>query len=146
MSKKFLLGYDVGTSGSKGVILDLSGKILASATTVHDVEYPRPNWAEQDADVVYWGEFQTICQKIVKDSNIDPADIAGIGISGLSPDSLPVDRDGNALRNCLLYCDRRALEECDWVEKNIGAEEVFRISGNQIDAYYAGYKCMWVAL
>ncbi len=145
MSKKFLLGYDVGTSGSKGVILDLSGKILASATTVHDVEYPRPNWAEQDADVVYWGEFQTICQKIVKDSNIDPADIAGIGISGLSPDSLPVDRDGNALRNCLLYCDRRALEECDWVEKNIGAEEVFRISGNQIDAYYAGYKCMWVA-
>ncbi len=145
MEKKYLLGYDVGTSGSKGVIIDLKGKVLASATTVHDVEYPKPSWAEQDADTVYWGEFQTICNKIIKDSNINPEEIASIGISGLSPDALAVDREGNALRNCLLYCDRRAVEECEWADREIGAEEIFRVSGNQIDPYYAGYKCMWIA-
>ena len=145
MQKKYLLGYDVGTSGSSGVIINISGKVIASASSTHDVDYPKPGWAEQDADSVYWAEFADICKRLVAGANIDPADIAGIGISGLSPDALPVDREGNALRKCLLYCDRRATDECAWVEENIGSEEIERVSGNMIDAYYAGYKCMWVA-
>ncbi len=144
MEKKYLLGYDIGTSGSKGVIIDLAGSVIASASLEHDVEIPRPAWAEQNADILYWGEFQTIVNTIVKKAKIDPLEIAGIGVSGLTPDAIPVDKSGKALRNCIIYMDRRATAECEWVENEVGKDGIFSVAGNIADPYYAGYKCMWV--
>ncbi|MGI6191950.1 MAG: FGGY-family carbohydrate kinase [Christensenellales bacterium] len=144
MEKKYLLGYDIGTSGSKGVIIDLAGNILATSSTEHDVEIPRPAWAEQNADLLYWGEFQTNVKNLVAKAKINPAEIAGIGVSGLTPDAIAVDNSGKALRNCIIYMDRRATAECEWVENNIGKEELFKVAGNIADPYYAGYKCMWI--
>jgi len=144
MEKKYLLGYDIGTSGSKGVIIDLAGNVLASGSMEHNVEIPRPAWAEQNAETIYWGEFQSIVKSIIQKAKINPEEIAGIGVSGLTPDAIPVDKSGNALRNCIIYMDRRATAECDWCAKEIGEDAIFNVAANIIDPYYAGYKCMWV--
>lgn len=144
MAGKYLMGYDVGTTGSKGVIIDQDGTVLASKVMEHGVSVPRPAWAEQDAEEIYWGEFKIIARQLLAEARIDPKDIAGIGVSGLTPDIVPVDREGNAIRPCIIYMDRRAVDECQWTMEKFG-DKVFEISGNIADPYFAGYKAMWFA-
>ncbi|MCG0276534.1 MAG: FGGY-family carbohydrate kinase [Thermosediminibacteraceae bacterium] len=143
--EKLLLGFDVGTSGSKGVIITCDGEVVASASAEHGVDVPQPAWAEQDPEAIYWGDFKLIVAKMLSQARIDPKRIAGIGVSGLTPDVAPIDRDGNVVRPCIIYMDRRATAECEWVRENIGEEKVFEISGNAIDPYFAGYKILWYA-
>ena len=143
MGKQYLLGYDIGTSGSKGVVIDFDGHVIAHASREHGIEIPRPAWAEQDADKLYWNEFQSIVRELL--SNLDPGDIAAVGISGLSPDVICVDKNKNAIRKCIMYMDRRATAECQWCRDHIGEEELLAASGNVIDPFFAGYECIWVA-
>ncbi|NLT16287.1 MAG: FGGY-family carbohydrate kinase [Clostridiales bacterium] len=144
MADRYLLGYDIGTMGSKGVIIDEGGRVLASKTMEHGVSVPRPAWAEQDAEELYWGEFKKITRQLLAEAHIDPKQIAGIGVSGLTPDIVPVDREGNAVRPCIIYMDRRATAECDIAMEKFGGK-VFEVSGNIADPYFAGYKAMWYA-
>ena len=90
MAGKYLMGYDVGTTGSKGVIIDQDGTVLASKVMEHGVSVPRPAWAEQDAEEIYWGEFKIIARQLLAEARIDPKDIAGIGVSGLTPTLFPL--------------------------------------------------------
>jgi xylulokinase len=144
MAGRYLLGYDIGTMGSKGVIIDVEGNVLASKTMEHGVSVPRPAWAEQDAEALYWGEFKLITRQLIAEARIDPKEIAGVGVSGLTPDIIPVDREGNQVRPCIIYMDRRAMEECDIAMNKFGGK-VFEVSGNIADPYFAGYKAMWFA-
>jgi len=86
MAGRYLLGYDIGTMGSKGVIIDVEGNVLASKTMEHGVSVPRPAWAEQDAEALYWGEFKLITRQLIAEARIDPKEIAGVGVSGLTPE------------------------------------------------------------
>ncbi|MDK2784816.1 MAG: ribulokinase [Bacillota bacterium] len=142
---QYLLGFDVGTSGSKGVIVTLDGRVVATASAEHGVDVPRPAWAEQDPEAVYWGDFKKIVKKMLADSRVNPQEIAGIGVSGLTPDMAPVDREGKAVRPCIIYMDRRATAECDWAKEHLGEGKIFEVSGNAVDPYFAGYKMMWYA-
>lgn len=143
MSDQYLFGIDIGTFGSKGVLIDLDGKIYAEHFIEHGVNVVKPGWVEQDPDQCYWRDFKTITKILLGHSKIEPEDIAAIGISSLAPDMLPVDSDGKPVRPCMIYMDRRAEKECKWVRDNIGFEKVFEITGNAIDSYFAGYKILW---
>ncbi len=141
----YLMGFDVGTSGSKGVIISTDGQVVATGEVEHGVDFPKPAWAEQDPEAVYWGDFIKITRNMLAASQINPKDIKGIGVSGLTPDVAPVDKSGRPVRPCIIYMDRRGTEECDWVKKNIGEDKVFEVSGNAIDPYFAGYEMIWYA-
>ena len=141
--KEFLIGVDIGTLGSKGVIIDSEGRVLNTFFMEHGVDIPKPGWAEQDPES-YWREFKTIVSNLLNKANIPPSRVAGIGISSLSPDACPVDEDKHPLRPALIYMDRRAIEECELVKKEFGEDMIIRTTGNAIDPYFAGYKCLWV--
>ncbi|MDI3522945.1 MAG: ribulokinase, partial [Bacillota bacterium] len=142
---EYLLGFDVGTSGSKGVIITRDGAVVAAAAAEHGVDVPRPAWAEQDPEAVYWADFKKIVKKMLADSRVSPQEIAGIGVSGLTPDMAPVDHEGRAVRPCIIYMDRRATAECGWAKEHLGEDKIFAVSGNAVDPYFAGYKMMWYA-
>ncbi|MEM3044677.1 MAG: FGGY family carbohydrate kinase, partial [Candidatus Bathyarchaeia archaeon] len=143
MTGQYLFGIDIGTFGSKGILIDAEGTIHAEHFIEHDINVVRPGWVEQDPERCYWQDFKTIIRVLLKGSGIDPGDIAGIGISSLAPDMLPIDRDGRPVRPCIIYMDRRAERECRWVLDNIGFDKVFEISGNAVDSYFAGYEVLW---
>ena len=66
MNKKFVLGVDIGTYSSKGVLVEIpSGEIIAEHSIEHGIETPKPGWAEHDADQVWWGEFCAISQNLL---------------------------------------------------------------------------------
>jgi len=100
---KYLLGVDVGTQGSKGVITDHSCDIIVSEYCPHGVTHPGPGMAEHNAMEIWQRELGIICRGLLSRSGIDPGDISAVGCSALSPCMLPLDKNGVPLRNAILY-------------------------------------------
>ncbi|MEM3864821.1 MAG: FGGY family carbohydrate kinase, partial [Nitrososphaerota archaeon] len=140
----YLIGVDIGTLGSKGILIDNEGKIVNSYFIEHCLHIPRPGWAEQDAENVYWKDFKNIVRNLITKSDVNPEKIIAIGISSLSPDACPIDESGKPVRPTLIYMDRRAVDECNLVRQRFGEDLIFSITGNAIDPYFAGYKMLWI--
>ncbi len=138
----YLIGTDIGTLGTKSVLTDLNGKILSSAFQEYGVITPNPGWAEQWPQVWFDAVCKTI-QSVLKAGSIDSKDVAGICFSGLAPSIILCDGQINPLRPSLIWADRRATEECEWVKKNIGEEHIFKVTGNIIDPYYGYTKILY---
>ena len=97
-----LLGIDIGTYSSKGALVDLSGTVLKSTVVEHTMVVPRPGWAEQDADKVWWADTVAICRKLLDGNPYIGADVAGVALSAIGPCMLPLDKTGKPLRPGLL--------------------------------------------
>ncbi len=140
----YLVGTDIGTLGTKTVLVDSEGKILSTAFEEYGVLNPQQGWAEQWPKVWVQATFKTIKQ-VVENSRVNPIDIAGVCISSLYGGSgIPVDRVMNPLRPCIIWADRRATEECRWVREKVGVDEIFRVTGNVVDPYYGYTKMLWI--
>lgn len=113
MAENFLLGIDIGTQGTKGLLCDLNGVVKAESYREHTIQSPRPGWAEHDAEQVWWGAFVATVQSLLSDAGIDPGQIAAVGCSAFVPAMLPIDVRGVPLRPAILYLDRRAQPQLE---------------------------------
>jgi xylulokinase len=138
-----LLGVDIGTSGSKGVLVTPSGEVVASAAREHGVSSPRPGWAEHDARAVWWDEFVAITRELL--SGAESTEVSAVGISGIGPCVLPADAEGTPLRAAILYgIDTRAVEEISEQTGRYGAEDVLRRTGAPLTSQAVGPKLAWL--
>lgn len=145
MGKGYLLGVDIGTYSSKGVLVDENGSIVASAVIPHEVEMPRPGHFEHDAEKVWWGDFITIVWSLLAQSAVEAGDILAVGVSGIGPCVLPVDDRGKPLRRAILYgIDTRAVEEIAYLEEVLGRDAIFEACGTHLDSQTAGPKILWI--
>ena len=142
----YLLGVDIGTGSSKGVLIEsVSGTVLAQSTIPHGVSLPHPGWVEQDAETIWWGEFVQIVKDLLQESGVAPRDILGVGVSGIGPCVLPVDEEFNPLRPAILYgIDTRATAEIEQYLQDLGEEEVFRRAGCELSASAVAPKILWL--
>jgi xylulokinase len=139
------IGIDIGTSAARGVITDLTGKILADHTVPHGISMPRPGWVEQDADGVWWNDFLEITGTLLKTPGIDPKGIKAVGISTIAPCVLPVDGKGRPLRSGILYgIDSRAREEIRQLESRVGVKTIFDKSGQNLSTQSCCPKILWI--
>ena len=137
------LGIDIGTFQAKGVIADDRGRILAQATRDHRMSVPRPGWAEHDAEADWWGGFTALCRELL--TGIDPKDIACVATSAIGPCMLPVDAQGRALTNAVLYgVDTRAAQEIEDLTREIGANQILKTCGNALTSQSVGPKILWL--
>lgn len=140
----YLLGTDIGTSGTKTIMMDTNGRLIAQDLQEYDVLTPKPLWAEQWPDVWLHATKKSIANTVSK-SGVNPQDIKGIAISGLYGGSgIPLDENMKPIRPCLIWMDRRAEEETKWVLDNIGEEKLLRITHNGADPYYGYTKILWI--
>lgn len=140
----YLLGTDIGTSGTKTILMDTEGKLIAQNLQEYDVLTPKPLWAEQWPKVWADAAFTSI-KNTVKESGVNPQDIRGIAISGLYGGSgIPLDDRMQPVRPCMIWMDRRADEETAWVLEKIGEEKLLEITHNGADPYYGYTKILWM--
>ena len=129
----YTLGIDIGTFESKGVLVDAAGEIVAQAARPHEMLVPQAGWAEHDPDQDWWGDFCHLSQALLRESGIDPKAIRAVGCSAIGPCMLPVDKDGDALMNGVLYgVDNRAAAEMDELTARIGEDVLVRRCGNAL--------------
>src|SRR5688572_21413054 len=101
-----LLGIDIGTSGSKAVLIDTAGSVLASATVEYPMFTPRPLWAEQNpAD--WWATTVRAVRLVLQQSAIRPEQVAGVGLTGQMHGLVLLDERGEVLRPCIMWNDQR---------------------------------------
>ena len=146
MTKTYLMGVDIGTYSSKGVlVLGDTGKVVGSCIVDHSLSMPKPGWVEHDPDKVWWGEFVEISKKLLGSTQIDPKLIKGIGVSGIGICVVPIDEKGNTLRQGILYgIDTRASKEILELEKILGKEQIFQLSASHLSASVSGPKILWI--
>lgn len=135
---RILLGIDIGTQGAKGALVSGGGEIIASHSLEHSLSVPRPGWAEHDAEKIWWGGFVDLVRGLVFRAQVDPRDIAAIGISALSPAVVPLDAAGRSLRPAILYSDTRAGAEITWMTDRLGLG-----TDTGLRAQDAGPKILW---
>jgi xylulokinase len=142
----YTLGIDIGTFESKGVLVETaSGRIVAEARHPHRMLVPQPGWAEHRPDEDWWGDFVRITKAILAQSGVAPGDIACVAASAIGPCMLPVDREGRALMNGVLYgVDTRAAAEIDDLTGRIGAETILDRCGNALTSQSVGPKILWL--
>lgn len=141
---KYLLGTDIGTSGTKTILMDVQGNLIAHDLQEYDVLTPKPLWAEQWPQVWYEATKASIKNTVAK-AGVDKENIAGIAVSGLYGGSgIPLDENMEPVRPCMIWMDRRADEETKWVLENIGEEKLLEITQNGADPYYGYTKILWM--
>jgi len=140
-----LLGIDVGTYESKGVLVDSGGRILASAARPHPMAIPRPGWAEHDAETVWWADFVSLARELPKQAGVSGPQIAAVSTSGIAPCVLPVDAAGTPLRPAILYgVDTRASAEGKELTAALGEEWILSQTGSALSSQAAGPKILWI--
>ncbi len=146
MSGDYLLGIDIGTYESKGVITDLAGNVISLQVCVHEMLIPQQGWAEHDVEGVWWGDFVTLTHRLLAESSIDPAQIRAVGCSAIGPCVLPVDEQCQPLRaGGILYgIDTRAVQEIAELESEFGRAAIFQQTGNMLSAQSIGPKIRWL--
>lgn len=142
---KLLLGIDIGTYSSKGVLVEPDGNIVRSQVLEHTMSIPRPGWVEQDADEVWWQDVVNICKSLLDGNSYKGEDVSVVAVSAIGPCMLPLDKNGRPLRPGILYgIDTRAGEELDQLNNIIGSENIFRFSGMALSSQAVGPKILWM--
>jgi xylulokinase len=138
-----LIGVDIGTSSSKGVVVDAAGAVLAAHTRPHVTSSPRPGWFEHDADEVWWDGVTSILRTLLRES---PGPVDGVAVSGIGPAVLLTDADDRPLRPAILYgIDTRAERQVAAQNERFGSDRLLASVGNLLTSQAVGPKLAWVA-
>jgi xylulokinase len=146
MKEKYLIGVDVGTYETKGVITNLKGEVLSTQVRPHKMLIPQQGWAEHDPEEVWWGDFVHVARRLLESSGVDPKDVLAVGCSAIGICVLPIDKQGNPLRKGgILYgVDTRSTEEIAYLEKEIGTDRIFNLAGMTLSSQAAAPKILWL--
>lgn len=144
----FLLGIDIGTSGTKALVCDLKGRVLATATAEHDISSPQPGWSEQDPRW-WWDAVVEATRAVVKKAKVRGGDCKAIGLSGQMHGSVFLADDGpetaEPLRPALLWNDQRTALQCTKIEKLAGGrKKLIEMVGNPALTGFTAPKILWV--
>ncbi|HKW84762.1 MAG TPA: FGGY-family carbohydrate kinase [Burkholderiaceae bacterium] len=136
------MGVDIGTQSTKAVLVGADGRIVAQASRAHQVETPKPLWAQQWPQV-WLAAVEATVREVAAHAGANT--VEALCISSLYGGSgIPVDAAGEPLHPCLIWMDRRATAQCDWVRARVDVERLLAITGNGIDSYYGYTKMLWL--
>jgi xylulokinase len=139
-----LLGIDVGTGGTRAVILSETGKVLASATHEHaPFASPQAGWAEQDPHD-WWRAATGAIREVLQRAGITGAEISCIGLAGQMHGAVLLDENNQVLRPALIWCDQRTQAQCDWLTQTIGAQRMIELTCNPALTNFTLTKLLWV--
>ena len=140
----WFLGMDVGTGGTRAVVVDARGKLIAGASSEHAAfRTERPGWAEQDPED-WWRAAQEAIRGALAAAPEPRQPIAAIGLTGQMHGAVLLDEAGQVLRPSLIWCDTRTQPQCDWLTEKIGYERLIELTCNPALPNFTLTKVLWV--
>ncbi|PAY15676.1 xylulokinase [Rhodopirellula sp. SM50] len=138
------LGIDIGTSGTKTLLIDESGNVIAEADATYPMEQPKPGWTQQDPEDWWKATVKTV-RAVMRSSGCKPADVKAIGLSGQMHGSVFLDRDDNVIRPALLWNDQRTAAECDEITSAAGGRKrLIKLVANPALTGFQAPKVLWL--
>jgi xylulokinase len=140
----YILAHDVGTSGNKAVLVDTLGKVKATAFVPYDVQYPRPGWAEQEAEG-WWRAIVTTTHEVMQSSGVAPENILGMVHATQMLGIVPMAASGRPLRRGIIWLDARAPEQATRImNKFLGRRMFAIIAGAELSGKDGLPKLLWL--
>jgi xylulokinase len=144
VEKNYLLGIDVGTSGTRCILIDEDGTIAASAIKEYPLYTPKPGWAQQNPMDWYDATISTM-KEVLEASSISGSSVKAIGLSGQMHGSVFLDKDNNVIRPAILWCDQRTEPQCQEIYDIFGYENFIKLSYNKALPGFTSPKIMWLS-
>ena len=140
----YLVGIDVGTGGTRAIIVDATGRIVGTATEEHvPFASPRTGWAEQDPRD-WWRATGAAVRGALAKAGLTGEAIAAVGFSGQMHGSVLLDDAGDVVRPALLWCDQRTDAQCKALTAQIGAARLIELTSNPALTGFTLPKLLWV--
>jgi xylulokinase len=138
------LGIDVGTGGSRAVVIDEAGRVIDSATIEHvPFASPQPGWAEQDPDD-WWRASAAAIRTVLANGKVETEEIACVGLTGQMHGAVLLDEHDEVLRPAIIWCDVRTDAQCRELTERVGAEQLIQLVLNPALAGFTLPKLLWV--
>lgn len=137
---ELLLGLDIGTGGTKGILISPGGEVIARALATYPLYTPQPGWSEQDPNE-WWGATVKVLKKL---SSQAKGKIIAIGLAGQMHGAVFLDERLEIIRRAILWNDARTGEECREIETRVGAERLRKLAGNPALAGFQAPKILWL--
>jgi len=139
---KYLLGIDVGTTGTKAMVFGLDGEALSAGYEEYICDYPRPNWVEQDAALLA-AATRRVVREAVETAGVPAEAIAALAVSAQRDCLLLIGADDEPLK-MISWLDNRADKQVGEIENEIGADEFYRLTGLPLSTAWILPKIMWI--
>ncbi len=138
------VGIDIGTSGTKTLIIDDSGRILAEASMSYPLYHPKPLWSEQDPEDWWRATVHTVREAVAK-AGVKAAAVRAIGLSGQMHGSVFLDKNHRVIRRALLWNDQRTAAECEEIERRAGGrKQLIKLVANPALTGFTAPKILWL--
>src|SRR6201985_1121217 len=139
-----ILGVDVGTGGTRAVLIDRDGRVVASFASEHAlVKSEHIGWAEQDPED-WWRAAREAIAGAMAATELTGAEIEAVGLTAQMHGCVMLDAEGEVLRPALIWCDQRTQPQCDWLTAKIGAERLIELTCNPALPNFTLTKLLWV--
>lgn len=140
----YYLGIDIGTGGSRAVVINERGSLVASALVDHPpFAVPFTGWAEQEPND-WWKAASAAIRQVLASGGISASDIGGVGLSGQMHGSVLLDGSDDPVRPALLWCDQRTNAQCDEITEKVGRERLIDLVANPAITGFTLPKLLWV--
>ncbi|MGD0295400.1 MAG: xylulokinase [Terracidiphilus sp.] len=141
---RYTIGIDVGTGGTRALMVDEKGALLGSATHEHvPFASPQNGWAEQDPRD-WWNAGQKAIGKLLRETGVSKNEIVAVGLAGQMHGAVLLDEKEEVLRPALIWCDQRTAEECRVLNETIGEQRLVELTSNPALPNFTLTKLMWV--
>ncbi|MEA3407504.1 MAG: xylulokinase [Chloroflexota bacterium] len=138
----YLMGIDVGTTGTKVLLIDERGDVLGSAVEGYPMYTPHPQWAEQDPED-WWDAACRAIRRVLSVPEVDPEEIEGIGLTGQMHGMVMLDAQGKVLRPCIMWNDQRTAAQCEWIMDAVGHDRFLELTLNRALPGFTAPKVIW---
>jgi xylulokinase len=140
----YFLGIDVGTGGTRAVLINEQGQVVKEAASEHaSFRSPHPGWAEQDPQD-WWRASQTAIREVLAKSGVAASEIGALGLTGQMHGAVMLDAQDQVLRPSLIWCDQRTDAQCNWLHEKIGRERLIELTCNPALPNFTLTKLLWV--
>ncbi len=140
----YYLGIDIGTSGTKTLLVDSTGSVIAEANAEYPLHQPKPGWTEQDPED-WWNATVKTVRAVMKKSKVKPGDVKSIGLSGQMHGSVFLDKQDKVIRNALLWNDQRTAEQCEEITSAAGGRKsLIGMVANPALTGFQAPKVLWL--
>jgi xylulokinase len=141
--KNLLLGVDVSTTGSKALLIDEQGTVIAAAVNEHSISTPKPLWSEQDP-VEWWEASSKSIRQALELAGANGGDIKAVGLTGQMHGLVMMGEYNTVLRPAILWNDQRTAEECEEITQLLGFDKLLELTGNKALTGFTAPKILWV--
>ena len=139
-----VIGCDVGSQGTKAILLSTTGKFIGEVYEGYPIDYPHPLWAEQPVE--RWLDALTIAiPRLLSKTGIAAETVRALSLATQVDGLVAIDSNGQRLHPAIIWMDRRASKQCELIHQILGDEHIFHLTGLNLDAYHVAPKIRWLA-